>query len=160
MKIRSVVVNNRKRQFDVTVRAGRVYPLPFAKCDPRPNATDLVRDVFVDRELGNEGFTYRLASGAEGSVHMDQVLEYNDDPTYLGEQLLYRLTLEAERRIEASGLSRRELARRLNTSVPQLYRLLSPSNGRKSMTQLISLLRVLGCEVDVIVKDRRAAACR
>ena len=158
MKIRSVTANNRKRQFDVIVRAGRVYPLPFAKCDPLPSSEDLVREVFVDRELAREGFTYRLASGAEGSVHIDQVLEYNDDPSYLGEQLLYRLALEAERRIEASGLSRRELARRLNTSVPQLYRLLSAGNSRKSMTQLISLLRVLGCEVDVIVRDRGAAA--
>jgi hypothetical protein len=158
VKLRRVTANNRKRQFDVTTRSGRVLPLPFSKLEPRPTPDNLVREVFVDCELGSEGFTYRLASGSEGSVHVDQVLEYNEDPGCLSEQLIYQLTLEAERRVEVSGLSRRELARRLNTSVPQLYRLLSPANSRKSMTQLISLLQVLGCDVAVVVRDRDAAA--
>jgi len=158
VKIRHVAANNRKRQFAVTLRTGRVLALPYAKVELRPTPDDPVREAFVDRELGNEGFTYRLASGAEGSVHVDQVLGYNEDPGYLSERLIYRLTLEAERRVEASGLSRRELARRLNTSVPQLYRLLSPANSRKSLTQLIPLLQVLGCHVDVVIKGRGAAA--
>jgi hypothetical protein len=34
----------------------------------------------VDPELGREAFTFRLASGAEGSVPIDAVLEYNEDP--------------------------------------------------------------------------------
>ena len=158
MKLRRVTANNRKHQFEVTTRSGRSLPLPYAKVDPVPAPNDTVREVFVDRELANEGFTYRLASGAEGSVHVEQVLEYNEDPSYLGELLVYRLTLEAERRVGASGLSRRELARRLNTSLPQLYRLLSPANTRKSLSQLVALLRVLGCDVDIVVKERGKAA--
>ena len=71
---------------------------------------------------------------------------------------MYRLTLEGRTTGLQRCLSRRELARRLNTSVPQLYRLLSPTNTRKSMAQLISLLQVLGCDVDVVVKDRGKAA--
>jgi hypothetical protein len=158
MKLRRVTANNKKRQFELMTRSGRVLPLPYAKLAPSLVHGDSVRDVFVDRELGHEGFTYRLDSGVEGSVHVDQALEYNEDPSYLAEQLSYRLSLEAERRAKSSGLSRRELARRLNTSVPQLYRLLDPSRGRKSMAQLISLLRVLGCNVEVIVTDRDRAA--
>jgi hypothetical protein len=33
--------------------------------------------VFVDQELDQEGFTYVLTSGREGTVHIKQVLEYN-----------------------------------------------------------------------------------
>jgi hypothetical protein len=33
--------------------------------------------VFIDAELGGEAFTYVLASGREGTVHVDHVLEYN-----------------------------------------------------------------------------------
>ena len=66
---------------------------PYAKSDPRPTPSDRVRVVEVDPELGREGFTYRLESGAEGTVHIEQVLEYNRDPTYIRELLLYRLTL-------------------------------------------------------------------
>jgi hypothetical protein len=38
-----------------------------------------VVEVAVDPELGGEGFTFRLASGREGSVHMDQVLDCDVD---------------------------------------------------------------------------------
>ena len=52
----------------------------------------------------------------------------------------------------------RELARRLKTSVPQLYRLPDKTNTRKSDNQLICLLRVLDCSVDLVVTDRKALA--
>ena len=157
MKVRSVSLNNRRNEFLITTRSGKTYPFPYAKADPRPNSEDRIENVFVDRELGNEAFTYVLHSGAEGSVHIEQVLEFNEDPGYLAELLIYNLTVEAQRRIEGSQLSRRQVAKRLNTSVPQLYRLLDPANTRKSMKQLVSLLHVLNCDVDLVVKERTAA---
>jgi DNA-binding TFAR19-related protein (PDSD5 family) len=157
MKVRRVVVNNRKRQVELVVRSGLVYPVPYARLDPQPTRRDRIREAYVDRELGHEAATYVLASGREGTVHIDQALEYNQDPTHLAELLKHRLTVEARRRVERSGLSRRELARRLNTSVPQLYRLLDPANTRKSLSQLVSLLHVLDCEVDLIIRPRSAA---
>lgn len=157
MKLRSVSLNNRRREFLVTTRSGKSYSFPYAKADPQPSARDRIQDVWVDRELGSEAFTYVLRSGTEGSVHIDHVLEYNEDPAYLAELLIYKMTLEARRRLEDSRLSRRQVARRLNTSVPQLYRLLDPANHRKSMRQLISLLHVLNCDVDLVVKERTAA---
>jgi predicted XRE-type DNA-binding protein len=117
-----------------------------------------VADAVVDRELANEAFSYVLESGDEGIVHLDQVLEYNEDPTYLRDLLVYKLTLEAKRYVEESGLSRRELARRLRTSVPQLYRLLDPANDKKSLNQLVSLLQVLDCNVDLRVTRKNRVA--
>lgn len=108
----------------------------------------------IDRELGREGFTYKLESGQEGTVHIDHVLEYNEDPDYLRDLLLYKLTLEAQRRVKNSALSRREIIRRLGTSATQFYRLLDQKNYRKSIDQLLSLLRVLDCDVELVVKDR------
>jgi hypothetical protein len=157
MKIRSVTVNNRRNEFSVTTRAANTFAFPYTEADPRPNSNDRIEEVFVDKELGNEAFTYVLQSGKEGTVHIDQVLEYNEDPKYLGELLVYKLTLEAQRRMELTGLSRRQVARRLNTSVPQLYRLLDPANTRKSLNQLISLLHILDCDVDLVVRNRAAA---
>ena len=48
----------------------------------------------------------------------------------------------------------RGLERRLRTSVPRLYRLLAPTNTRKSLSQLVSLLQALDCIVEVVVKPR------
>ena len=69
-------------------------------------------NVIVDEELGREGFVYTLASGVEGTIHIEQVLEYNQDPGYLRELLLYKLTIEAQERVEGSALSKREIIRR------------------------------------------------
>lgn len=153
MKIIEVMANNRKRVFEVRTRR-ETFVFPYAQADPAPSSDNRVDEVFADSELGREAFTYRLVSGAEGSVHIDAVLEYNEDPSYMAELTLYRLTQEARTRFEASELSAREVARLLGTSPAQLYRLLDPTNYRKSLPQLISLLYVLGYEVDVEVKER------
>ena len=153
MKIVAVTANNRTRAFEVRTRGGE-YRMPYALLDPRPRPKDRVSDVRVDPELANEGFTYVLASGREGSVHLDSVLAYNDDPGHAAELALYQLSLEAGRRFERSPLSVREVARRLETSQAQLYRLLDPLNTRKSLRQLLALLHVLGCVVEVRVRAR------
>ncbi len=127
MKIRSVMHNNRKKGFEVKT-ATKVLVFPYSKVDPQPTADDPVSRVFVDKELGQEGFSYVLESGRSGTVHVEQVLEYNQDPTYLRDLLLYRLTIEAQKRIDASPLSKREIVRRLGTSAAQLYRLLDQTN--------------------------------
>ena len=153
MKIKRVKPNNRKKAFEVTTY-NQTYLFPYAKLELQPSTTDKIADVYVDAELGKEAFTYVLASGNEGTVHIDHVLEYNRDPAYLRDLLLYKLTLEAQNRVEASPLSKRELIRRLGTSATQFYRLLDQTNYKKSLDQLLSLLHVLDCDVELIVKEK------
>jgi hypothetical protein len=111
--------------------------------------------VYVDAELGNEAFTYVLQSGAESTVHLEQVLEYNEDPTYLRDQLLYKLTVEVQKRLATSKLSKREIIRRLGTSASQFYRIIDQTNYTKSVGQLLALLHILDCDVDLVVKRRK-----
>jgi Cro/C1-type HTH DNA-binding domain len=153
MKIHSVVKNNRKKAFQIKA-SKRTFQFPYSKVDPQPSVSDPIRQIFVDKDLGREGFTYVLASGKEGTVHSEQVLEYNQDPGYLRGALLYKLTLEAQKRVAASSLSKREMIRRLGTSATQFYRLLDQTNYRKSVDQLLSLLHVLDCDVDLLVRTR------
>ncbi len=155
MKITSATANGRRRAFEIEVR-GQTHGFPYAKCEPRPSGTDPVVEVFVDPELANEAFTFRLRSGAEASVHVEQVLDYNKDPSYLRDMLVYRLTLAAQRRVAESPLSKRELIRRLGTSPAQLYRLLDQTNYAKSVDQMLRLLNVLDCEVDLVVHAKSA----
>jgi hypothetical protein len=155
MKIRSVKTNNRRKLFEVRVGNKRLV-FPFARLEVRPTSNDPVANVFVDQEVGAEGFTYVLQSGREGTVHIEEVLEYNQDPDYLRDLLLYRLTLEAQKAVAATPLSRREIIRRLGTSPAQLYRLLDQTNYRKSVDQLLRLLQVLDRDVDLVVRVKSA----
>jgi len=120
MKIRTISVNRRKA-FEVRTSKGTL-PYPFAKTDPRPTGADPVARVWIDKELDSEAFTYALGSRQEGTVHVEQVLEYNKDPDYLRDRLVYRLTLEAQKRVGASSLPKQEIIRRLVTPVLSAHR--------------------------------------
>jgi hypothetical protein len=157
VNIVSLKADNRRKEFILVTETGARHAFPYSQCAPAPRPSDRLLEVFIDDELANEAFSYRLQSGDEGSVHLEQVLEYNEEPEYLAELLLYRLSLEASKRIDKSKLSRRQIARQLHTSVPQLYRLLDPANTNKSMKQLVALLHVLDCDVDLVVRKRTAA---
>jgi hypothetical protein len=155
MKIRSVAFNNKRKDFEVKA-SGKKYTFPYVKARPSPTSDDQVVRVYVDRELGREGFIYELQSGKSGTVHVEQVLEYNRDPNYLRDLMLYKLTVEAQTRIADSALSKREIVRRLGTSATQLYRLLDQTNYKKSLDQLVALLQLLECDVDLVVRKKSA----
>jgi len=153
MKIKKVRENNHKKVFEVETHRG-TYRFPYARLEVRPSRDDRIVKVFVDKELGSEAFTYVLESARQGTVHVDQVLDYNRDPMYLRDLMLYQMTLEAQKRVAESSLSRREIIRRLGTSPAQFYRLLDQSNYRKSIDHLLSLLQVLDCDVKFVFRER------
>ena len=155
MKILSVSVNRRRNVVNVKTYR-QTYPFPFSRLDPAPTPDDEIVGCAVDTELAREAFSYRLRSGRAGTVHVEQVLEANEDPRYMRDLLLYKLTIEAQERTRTTQLSKRELARRLKTSLTQVYRLLDQTNYRKSVDQVLGLLRVLDCDVEFVVKTRSA----
>ena len=153
MKIHRVTTNNHRKAFELDTTGGQLV-FPYAALRVRPTPTNRVVEAFPDPELGFEAFTYRLADGSEDTVHLDAVLEYNQDPELLTELLLHRLTLEARRAVDECPLSKRELIRRLGTSPSQFYRLLDPTNRRKSVGQMLALLHLAGREVEVSVRPQ------
>jgi len=157
MKINTIKPNNHKKVFEVQTDS-KTYLFPYAKLDVQPSAENRIKIVYVDAELGNEAFSYELESGDEGTVHIDHVLDYNRDPRYVRDMMLYKLTLTVQERVQESGLSKRELIRRLGTSPAQFYRLLDQTNTRKTIDQLMVLLDILDYEVDFVVKAKPAFA--
>ena len=156
MKIKKVVANNRKKAFELDVN-GKHLIFPYANLRLKPDTNNRIADAKADPELGNEAFTYKLENGDEDSIHVDQVLEYNKDPNYLRDMILYKLTIEAQKRLKTSSLSHREIFRRLGTSASQFYRLLDQTNYKKSVDQMLSLLSVLSCDVDIIVRQNKSS---
>jgi hypothetical protein len=133
-----------------------VLTLPYAKVPGGDSSDFRVVDVYVDEEIACEGFTYRLATGEEDTIPSCAALDHNRDPAYLRDLRLHMLTCEALDRIDTCGMSRREIARRLNTSLSQLYRMLDTTNYSKTIDSMLALLTVLGCDVDIEVVDRSA----
>ena len=148
MKIRSVRADPRRRAFHVGTARG-VLEFPWTEVDAVPSSSDPVVDVRPDPELAREAFTYRLASGAEGTVHIDHVLRFVRDPDYQRREMLYALTNEAVDALAASRRTKRSVARQLGTSLAQIARLLDPANVRKSVDQMVRLLAALGRRVEL-----------
>lgn len=149
MKIKRVINNSRKKSFEVITAKGSI-DYPYSRLRLKPGVTDPVQEVFVDRELGNEAMTYRLKSGKEDTIHIDEMLEYAQDRHYLREMLLYKLTLRAQKILARSSLSKREVIRRMKTSPTQFYRLIDQTYYHKTIDQMIKLLAALDCPVDVV----------
>jgi hypothetical protein len=155
VRIDSVKPNNRRRAFEIEL-GGKCYPFPYEKCEAVPTAQDPVVNIEIDWETAHEGFVYHLASGIEGYVHGEQALDYNRDPEYMRQLLVHRLTVEANKRMKASRLSKREIIRRLGTSPTQLYRLLDTTYYGKTVDAMLQLLWALDCEPEVLVHDLSA----
>jgi hypothetical protein len=85
---------------------------------------------------------------------MDMAFDYNREPAYMRDLLLFRLTMEARERLAASPLSHREIIRRLGTSAAQFYRLPDQTNYRKSVDKVLELLQALDCDVEFVVTAR------
>jgi hypothetical protein len=148
MKIRSLKMNNHKKAFELRTYKDR-YEYPYAMLDTQPTDEDRIVNAYIDPDLGNEAITYELTSGAEDTIHIDRILEYNRDPSYMRDLLLYKLTIEAKKLVESSPVGIRELGRRLGTSPTQIYRLLDEENTRKSLDRVFELLSVLQCRIDI-----------
>jgi len=63
------------------------------------------------------------------------------------------------RRSERATVPKCEIIRRLGTSATQFYRLMDQTNYRKSVDQLVSLLQILYCDVDLVVRAKTAWRC-
>ena len=161
MKIKSVEINYHKSGLEVTTAKGR-YFLPFLKLRLAPSSRNKIASIGVDKELGSQWVTYTLESGEEDSVPLDAFLEYNRDPEYFRTLVLHQLTVKAQKAVEASGLSKREIIRKLKTSPTQLYRLLDSANYSKTVDQMLKLLACVGIDVlsffsDSVRKKSKAA---
>jgi len=147
-KIKSAFLNRKKKAIEIEISNHIQLSLPFARLNLKPTVMDPIVDIYIDSELDHKAITYSLKSKRESTVHLDAFLDYNRDPNYLKELLLYKMTLQSLQQIKKSALSKNEITRRLKTSPSQLARLLDPRNKTKTVDNMLRLLSVLGCDVE------------
>ena len=99
-----------------------------------------------DKEVGNHCFYFVLEDGYTGYVPFDQPLYIIRHPDYVREEVLYEVTKELQDIIALKKISKREIARRLETSVTQVNRLLDQTNYNKDLSRLIEIATIIGYE--------------
>lgn len=146
MKIKRVLPHEKKKAFIVQAGA-KSYEVPYAVLSPAPTKRDPLISVTVDAELGGLGFTFRLRSGKEQTMLLEQVLDMHHDPEVARKRTLYELTCLAQETAQRSKLTKRAISRRLSCTPTHLYRLLDQTFYGKTIDQMVKLLSVLGVEL-------------
>src|SRR3990167_2866194 len=141
-KFKKVEFDNKKRVFNLKYTSGLPIECPYSALGIRGK----VVETGPDSAVGRHSFYFILENGKKEFVPYDQPLHIVQNPEYVKEQTLYEVTKELGKLIKKSKVSKRELARRLGTSLSQLARLLDTTNYKKELSRLIELAAMLDYE--------------
>src|SRR5271165_655760 len=123
-KIKEVTFDNKKRLFHLEYTSGLKVETPYSALGIHEKVTDAA----PDSEAGEHSFYFVLESGKKNYVPYDQPLHIVQNPDYVKQETLYKMTKAINEFIRKEKVPKRELARRLNTSMSQLARLLDTTN--------------------------------
>lgn len=141
-KFKKVEFDNKKRLFHLQYTSGLKLECPYSALDIR----DKVVEAGPDQEVGRHSFYFILSNGKKDYVPYDQPLHIAQNPEYMKEQTLYKVTKQINHFIKQERVPKRELARRLGTSMSQLARLLDTTNYKKELSRLIEIAAMLNYE--------------
>lgn len=141
-KFRRVEFDNKKRLFRLGYTSGLKVECPYSALGIRGK----VVEAAPDKEVGRHSFYFILDDGKKDYVPFDQPLHIAQHPEYVRQQTLYEVTRQLSEFIAREKVPKRELARRLGTSMSQLLRLLDTTNDKKELSRLIELAAMLNYE--------------
>jgi hypothetical protein len=141
-KFKKVTFDNKKRAFHLEYTSGLKVDCPYSALGIR----EKVMDAAPDSEVGDHSFYFVLENGKKDYVPYDQPLHIAQNPEYLKQQTLYEMTKAINAFIRKEKVPKRELARRLDTSMSQLSRLLDTTNYKKELSRLIEIAAMLNYE--------------
>ncbi len=147
-KFKYVIFNNRKKVFNLTYTSGLEVECPYSALAIKKK----VVEAGPDPEVGYHSFYFKLEDEYIGYVPFDQPLHIVKNPDYLRAEAVNRMTHEVKDMYEKKNISKREIARRMNTSVTQINRLLDINNFDKDISRLIQMAAVLGHEFQIFFK--------
>ena len=82
MKIKSVKFNNKKKGFEASA-SGKTYVFPYVKVRPSRHRTTRLPVRMWTKSLAAKDSPTNFNRGKTGTVHVEQVLEYNRDPSHV-----------------------------------------------------------------------------
>lgn len=141
-KFKKVELDNKKRVFHLQYTSGLKVECPYSTLGIKGKVIEAAPDV----EVGQHSFYFILENGKKEFVPFDQPLHIVQNPEYVKQNTLYEVTKQINEFVERGKVSKRELARRLGTSLSQLSRLLDTTNYKKELSRLIELAAMLNYE--------------
>lgn len=143
-KFKRVGFNNRRKVFVLEYTTGLKLECPYSSL----GITQPIISAAPDKEVGNHSFYFVTKDGNIDYVPYDQPLSIAQHPEFIKQELLFNMTQRLNELIAKSSISKRELARRLSTSLSQLERIIDPTNYKKNLSTLVQLAAILNYELN------------
>ena len=105
-----------------------------------------IASVRIDKETGNKSAVLAFDDGDVDYLPYDQPLHIVKDPDYLLQEQVELVIAQIKAEIRKKRISKKYLARQLNTSDNQIQRLLDPAIPNKNLSQLYRLASLIGME--------------
>jgi hypothetical protein len=144
-KLKSVSVNNRKKQISVVYSSKKEITFHFGQAGIRGR----IRKTWIDRETGGRSIGFEFSDGSTDFMPFDEPLALAKDPEFLLQTHIEVLTATIKETLKKRNISKRYLAERLGTSGNQIHRLLNPAILNKNLEQLYKIAGLLNLPLEI-----------
>ncbi len=148
LKLKSAVFSNKRRELEITYSSGKTLTIHFGALGIVRN----LKEVWVDTETKGRSLGIEYMDGDIDYLPYDQPLHITKDPEYLLQNHIENIIAQIREELENRKISKKYLARQLETSDNQIQRLLNPGILNKNLTQLYKLAHVLGLQFELFLK--------
>ena len=144
-KIKDAEFSNKKKELTVLYCSGKEVTIHYGSL----GLNQSINDVWVDTETKGRSLVIELEDGDVEYMPYDQPLALIGDPEFLLQNHIEHIIAQINEELAKKRISKKYLARQLNTSDNQIQRLLNPNILNKNLSQLYKLAALLGLKFEM-----------
>ena len=147
-KFKSVEFSNKTKEIDITYTSGKTVTVHYGSLGIRKN----VENMEIDKETEKKSLIIEYSDGTLDFLPYDQPLYIVRDPEYMLQNHIEDIIAQIKEALSRKKISKKFLARQLQTSDNQIQRILNPKILNKNLTQLYKLAYLVGLEFEMHIK--------
>lgn len=144
-RIKSASFSNKKKEIEVIYTSGKKVVIHYGSIGLSKN----IKDLWVDKETGFKSLGIEFLDGEIEYMPYDQPLAIVKDPEFMLQNQIENIIAQINEELTKKKISKKYLARQLETSDNQIQRLLNPSIINKNLTQLYKLASLLELQFEI-----------
>lgn len=149
LKISKVDFNNRKKELTIVYKNKKIVTLHYGQLGLKKN----ILSARIDPESKGLALALGFQDGKKEYIPYDIPLILSQDPDYLFQTEIEELIADIKIKMQDKKISKKYLARQLQTSDIQIERLLNPKTSKKNFQQLNKIAHILGMNLSIKMEE-------
>ncbi len=148
LKFSSVSFSNKKKEIAIKYSSRKSIIIHYGHLGINQN----IKEIWIDKETRGKSLAIELADGTIDYLPYDQPLYIVKDPEYMLQLHIENIIAQIKEELNKKTISKKYLARQLQTSDNQVQRLLNPNILNKNLVQLYKLASLIGLKFEMHVQ--------